>query len=54
MVCRYANDICDQPEYCDGMSASCPRDMLRARGDVCRPQGGMCDVVEACWCDVLA
>jgi len=45
-VCRESIAECDQAEVCDGLSGSCPADVLST--DVCRAAGGDCDIAEYC------
>lgn len=47
-VCRASMGGCDAAELCDGASAVCPADSVRAAGYACRPAGGPCDVAESC------
>jgi hypothetical protein len=47
-VCRAAAGDCDLAESCDGVSAVCPADQLRANGAVCRALQGACDQAEVC------
>lgn len=48
VVCRWDQDFCDAPEYCDGVTAVCPPDRLHDAGFACRPFQGLCDVPERC------
>ena len=42
VVCRRANDECDLPEYCDGISPYCPRDLYKEDGVGCRNNAATC------------
>ncbi|KAM5237738.1 disintegrin and metalloproteinase domain-containing protein 1a-like [Ctenodactylus gundi] len=45
-LCRFAQDECDLPEYCDGTSAKCPADSYKLDGTSCDRiyscSGGQC------------
>jgi hypothetical protein len=48
-ICRAQYDICDQAEYCDGVSPSCPPDVFQAGSPIlCRESEGPCDPEEIC------
>jgi hypothetical protein len=47
-LCRSASGYCDLPEQCDGVSGTCPADLLVPSGFVCRPVRDLCDVAEYC------
>jgi len=46
--CRAAADECDQAEFCTGVSASCPVDIIEPATTECRPSAGACDIPEHC------
>lgn len=46
--CRASADLCDAPEFCDGVTPTCPADFPRPSGTTCRTAGGVCDVAEVC------
>ncbi|MDD9934139.1 MAG: DUF4082 domain-containing protein [Myxococcales bacterium] len=50
LLCRAGSgDSCDPDETCDGASADCPADVVRASGEVCRVgSGDLCDPDETC------
>ncbi|XP_034027265.1 disintegrin and metalloproteinase domain-containing protein 9 [Thalassophryne amazonica] len=41
-VCRYSNNECDLPEYCNGSSALCQNDVFIQNGHPCRQQQAYC------------
>jgi cysteine-rich repeat protein len=47
-ICRAPAGACDVAETCDGVSASCPSDVVQLLGSVCRAMAGSCDVGETC------
>lgn len=47
-VCRPARGVCDVEERCDGVSETCPGDVLVMADAVCRESAGACDVEEVC------
>jgi MYXO-CTERM domain-containing protein len=51
VTCREARSACDQAERCDGVSTTCPADVVAANGTVCAAGGtcidGQCSVSEA-------
>ena len=47
-LCRAAVGVCDENEYCDGESTSCPSDALVPSGTICRASTGPCDPAERC------
>lgn len=48
-ICRAEAGPCDLAEACDGVTASCPADVMRSDEVVCRAEaGGGCDVAETC------
>lgn len=46
--CRFAADVCDVKERCDGTSAVCPADVVQEAGVICRAAAGDCDAAESC------
>lgn len=46
--CRASADLCDAPEFCDGVTPTCPADFPRPGGTTCRAAAGTCDVAEVC------
>ncbi|MFM7142225.1 MAG: hypothetical protein ACKO2K_09980, partial [Alphaproteobacteria bacterium] len=48
--CRAASGACDLAESCDGTSKSCPADVVKTAGTVCRAANpdNSCDVTEVC------
>jgi cysteine-rich repeat protein len=46
--CRAAPGTCDVAEQCDGVSPSCPLDVLQPSGWRCRRSFGACDEAEYC------
>jgi len=46
-LCREAVDVCDEPEYCDGINAECPFN-LKKNGNICRGAAEPCDIPEYC------
>lgn len=47
-VCRALAGNCDVVEICDGLSASCPADVVIGAGTECRASVGDCDIAEVC------
>jgi hypothetical protein len=47
-ACREGAGECDVAEYCDGVSMSCPPDLLAGLYVECRASAGICDVAENC------
>jgi hypothetical protein len=47
-TCRPSMSRCDQPEVCDGVSLTCPPDVVRPMGVPCRSSGAACDAAEFC------
>ncbi|MEM6956096.1 MAG: hypothetical protein AAF645_10420 [Myxococcota bacterium] len=47
-VCRPAAGPCDQPESCDGVSATCPPDGFLPATTACRAAASECDAAEFC------
>ena len=49
-ACRLASDVCDAEEVCDGLSPTCPSDVLEPATVVCRAasSGDLCDIDELC------
>jgi hypothetical protein len=47
-TCRAARGSCDVPEVCDGLSDTCPADLLAGAGELCRPAVDACDAEERC------
>ena len=39
---------CDVADLCDGAHSTCPSDICKPAGYVCRPSAGICDVAEVC------
>lgn len=48
VMCRAAAGVCDAPERCDGISASCPTDQFLCATRICRAAVGACDIAEEC------
>ena len=48
MGCRPASDLCDAPEYCDGISLDCPADGVLPLGTECRAGTGLCEAAATC------
>ncbi|MFN8602571.1 MAG: hypothetical protein U0842_19080 [Candidatus Binatia bacterium] len=48
VTCRDADGVCDEPEVCDGASASCPVDAFAAGTTLCRPATDVCDRADFC------
>lgn len=46
--CRSTVGACDLPETCDGVSLTCPVDLLAPSGAECRPVAGPCDIGDSC------
>ncbi len=46
--CRPAAGVCDNPEFCDGASTSCPADSVSGAFVQCRSSAGECDPAENC------
>ncbi|MBI3248435.1 MAG: SBBP repeat-containing protein [Deltaproteobacteria bacterium] len=47
-VCREGIGLCDADETCNGISGTCPADVLATAGTVCRPGVDACDAAETC------
>lgn len=47
-ICRAVSGTCDLAESCDGVSPTCPTDVVRPLGFACRSVAGLCDVAESC------
>lgn len=47
-MCRQSNGDCDLPEFCTGVSASCPVDSYKTANTTCRNAVGSCDSPETC------
>ena len=47
-VCRPSIDLCDAAESCDGVSTTCPPDILAMAGTTCRTAASDCDLTETC------
>lgn len=47
-VCRPSAGACDVAESCDGVSPTCPTNVLAPEAHVCRPAETSCDVSEEC------
>jgi hypothetical protein len=48
VLCRSAVDVCDAPDFCDGIGTVCPADGKASTATVCRLSGGPCDVADNC------
>lgn len=46
--CRGAASVCDAPEFCTGVSDTCPPNVVYNNTVVCRPAISVCDVEEKC------
>ncbi len=47
-TCRAAAGTCDIAEACNGLTVSCPRDVLVAGGTVCHAAVDVCDTTDTC------
>lgn len=47
-VCRVSAGVCDVAEVCNGVSPTCPANVLLPSTTLCRGVGGPCDVAEFC------
>lgn len=47
-VCRAAAALCDSAESCDGVSPTCPSDVVAPAGTLCRAAADVCDTAEQC------
>lgn len=47
-LCRAQVGSCDAPEFCTGLSATCPANVNFPAGTVCREASDLCDVEEVC------
>jgi len=52
-VCRDVRNECDLPEYCEGGTASCPRDTFTYPGQSCTAAGGYSGLCSAGKCESL-
>ena len=46
--CRAAAGMCDQAEFCNGLTPSCPSNGFLGAGTSCRSAAGNCDIEEQC------
>src|SRR5262245_2584468 len=47
-TCRLTAGTCDVAETCNGVSPTCPADIVLPNTTPCRPSAGNCDVAESC------